>query len=189
MSIRNKATFLLLACFLIASQVANGTPTLFALIGTFRQDTTYTYTVTATPDGRSSLSVTIPLPPGWEQPGHRETIISLAVNANPEPTTTWDKTDHWENRWRTLHWGTPEWESTSDTAGCGGDVNRVRSPAHIITLSGNPTGAPLEREYVAPAEPIGAVNQSRDRETRDFSYYRMSYRTGSRHKNRQLGAG
>ncbi len=110
MSFKKQAVFLLLAGVLAVGPAAAGTPALFALIGTFKQETIYAYTVEATPQGHAPLSITVPLPQGWQQPGHLEEILSLSVEGEPEPTTSRDRTDRWGNVWRTLRWTRPAGE-------------------------------------------------------------------------------
>lgn len=105
---KTKVKALGLVLLLLALQTAGAQkPALFALEGTLRQETEYVYTVTATLDRGSTLEITLPIPQGWEQPGHRETILALEVEGDPAPNRTWDETDRWGNIWRTLRWVRP----------------------------------------------------------------------------------
>lgn len=111
MLVRRRAVLLLVtglvASLLVAAPVVARSSALFALDGTFKQETVYSYTVTATPEGSAPVTITLPLPQGWEQTGHSEKILSLTVDAVPEPSTRWDKKDRWGNVWQTLRWMRP----------------------------------------------------------------------------------
>lgn len=79
-------------------------PNLFALEGVFRQETTYVYTVTATPDGAGPITVTVPIPSTGGSLGHTQTIASYEVIGDPRPDQQWQDTDGLGNRWATVRW-------------------------------------------------------------------------------------
>lgn len=83
-----------------------GGPVLFALEGTFIQETVYTYTITATPDTfPSDVAVTMRVPTSrtWQYRRTQE-ISGLSQAWNPDPETTSEETDGWGNVWSAATW-------------------------------------------------------------------------------------
>jgi len=79
-------------------------PNLFALEGMFRQETTYVYTVTATPEGAGPITVTVPIPLTSGSLGHTQTIALCEVVGDPRPDQQWEDTDGLGNPWATVRW-------------------------------------------------------------------------------------
>jgi len=83
-----------------------GAPVLFALEGTFIQETVYTRTMTATPDSiPSDVTLTIHLPVSriWQYRRTQE-ISELDHVWSPDPQTTYEEADNLGNIWSTAMW-------------------------------------------------------------------------------------
>ena len=83
-----------------------GAPVLFALEGTFIQETVYTNTITATPETVPSdvtLTTSLPISRTWQYRRIQE-ISELNQTWNPDPGTTSEETDGLGNVWSTATW-------------------------------------------------------------------------------------
>ncbi len=94
--------------FLVICVALSGFPSwaanLYVLEGLFRQETDYTYTVTATPEAFSSVTLTIPLPGSTESLAHSVEIVSCEVTGEPAADGRWEETDELGNRWLSAQW-------------------------------------------------------------------------------------
>jgi len=98
--VRSVAAMVLVSLLSGIAQATN----LYVLQGTFRQHTTYAYTVTATPADTFYISTTVPLPHTNTLLGHRQKIVACEIIADPIADSGWQMTDSFGTVWSTTEW-------------------------------------------------------------------------------------
>lgn len=145
------------------SGVAAPRPALFALDGVFRQETVYTYTVTAAPTSPGPVTITLPIMADRSVLGHAQTIISCEITGTPRPDRHWDEDDAFGSRWAHMAWNRASGEVAAVR-----EVHAIQETHYspVITTSAYPViRAGLPRAVARWLEPTSAI-QSTDPQIR-----------------------